>query len=82
MYEHNRQVVSLPGWYFSVYPARRPLFCIGGPHSRVRESKLGLMAFRKDGGPGTEKQHHSHSQGWNIAPDLFMGIGERFVRLD
>lgn len=23
---------GVPGWYFSVYPARRPLLFIGGPH--------------------------------------------------
>lgn len=27
------------------------------------------MTFRKDGCPGTEKQHDNQSQGWNIAQD-------------
>lgn len=56
-----RQLTSPPGWYFSVYPRRRPLRCKGGPHSRVRESKLRFMVFRK-GGPGTGEQHHKSSQ--------------------
>lgn len=54
--ESVRQLLSLPGWYFSVYPARRPLMLSGAPHSRVRESKPWLTTFRKAGGPGTEKK--------------------------
>lgn len=45
-----------PAWNFKVYPARRPLLVFGGPHSRVRESKLELTTFRNDGGPGTKNQ--------------------------
>lgn len=55
-----------------MYPARRPLFFTGGPHSRVSESKPGFTTFRKEGGPGTKKQKHSHSQGLNVVQDLFM----------
>lgn len=51
------EIVCLPGWYFRVYPTRRPLCCNGGPHSRVRESKLGFIIFRKEGRPGTAKIH-------------------------
>lgn len=59
-----RQLTNPPGWYFSVYPRRRPLHCKGGPHSRVRESKLRFMVLRK-GGPGTGKQDHKSSQEWD-----------------
>lgn len=34
---------------------RRPLLLSGGPQFRVRESKPGLITFRKEGGPGTIK---------------------------
>lgn len=52
----------LPGWYFRMYPVRRPLLLIGGPHSRVRESKPGLITLRKEGGPGTENKTRIKSE--------------------
>ena len=75
--EHNRQsvkqLVSLPGWYFSVYPARRPLILSGAPHSRVRVSKLGLMTFRKAGGPGTENKARAKVNNGDVAHKPFIG---------
>lgn len=47
------------------------MFFIGGPHSRVRESKPGFMTFRKEGGPGTKKQK---TRPQNVTQDLFMGF--------
>lgn len=75
--EHNRQsvkqLVSLPGWYFNVYPARRPLTLSGAPHSRVRESKLGLMTLRKAGGPGTENKIRAKVNNGDVAHKPFTG---------
>lgn len=68
---------NLLGWYFTVYSVRTPFGWLGGSHSKVRESSVGLTIFKEDGALGTANETHSQHRGfwmfqtalkWNISP--------------
>lgn len=41
------------GWYFKVYSVKMPFGWLGGSHSKVSESSVGLIIFKEDGALGT-----------------------------
>lgn len=53
----NIFIFNLLGWNFSVYEIKTPFGWVGEPHSRVRESNVGLVIFKKEGEPGTFKKN-------------------------
>lgn len=48
---------NLLGWYFKVYSVKMPFGWLGGSHSKVRESSVGLTIFKEDGALGTYKEN-------------------------
>lgn len=53
----NILIFNLLGWNFSVYDVKTPFGWVGEPHSRVKESNVGLVIFRKEGELGTFKKN-------------------------
>lgn len=53
---------NLLGWYFKVYSVKMPFGWLGGSHSKVRESRVGLTIFKEDGALGTYKENMESMQ--------------------